>query len=101
MPLVTIDVTRAETVSRRTVLVYELLDDLAAHAEDNDELHAEAIACAFIALAIATTGVNMPETDAVPEYANVHRLVAAARKRLGPKATARELIAELHLEQDA
>jgi hypothetical protein len=96
-----IDTVQAESVSRRTILVYEILDCLAAHAEDSDELHAEAIACCFIALAVAATGVGMPEDDAVSEYANVHGLVEQARRRLGQKATARELVEEIHLEQDA
>ena len=96
-----INETQAEAVSRRTILVYEYLDVAAGHAENSDEQHAEAIACLFIALGIAVTGVGMPEDDALAEFANIHRMVSAARKQLGSKATAKDIITEIHLEQDA
>lgn len=88
----------AEKVARQTVCVYEILDDVAAHAEDSDELKTEAIVCLNIALAIALTDHQVPESFALDQFRIMYRNVMRARKLLGAKATARDIMAEIHLE---
>lgn len=94
-----IDVDRAETVARRIELAYELLDTLAGHFEDSDDLQAEAIGVGFMVQALVCTAIKIPESSALLDFQRVYRLVVKARKRLGEKATARELLTEIHLDQ--
>jgi hypothetical protein len=97
--LASIDPSRAESISRKIVLAYNILDDQAAHADESDELRAEAIATGFIAQAIACQSNGIPQTEALAQFRAFLRMVYATSKRLGPTATAREVITEMHLEQ--
>lgn len=79
-------------------MAYELLDMLGEFSIDGEHSYAETLNVLMLVMGLACDGVQVPEMVALSEFQTVLKLVKKHRKRLGPKATARELITEMHLD---
>lgn len=94
-----IDGVAAEKAAERIVLAYELADDLAAFAEDNDVKYATALTVAKIVLAYGLLQIDVPEREAISDFGKAYRTVRRRMRKLGKGARLSEVMTEMHLDQ--
>lgn len=84
--------------ARRSELGMELLSVLSDYEIPNatdEETYAEVLAVLMTVCAYQFESFRIPELKAISEFRHIYKRCALASKRLGPRATARDIFAEL------
>lgn len=98
--LADVDETLAEQASNRIVLAYELADMLYDYSEQASM--GEALVVAQIVLCYGLLDQQKaPERRSISEFGKCFRLVRRCLSKLGDKARLRDVLIELHLEDDS